>query len=69
MDKGQVLIKGTYEEIDQKRPDIFREAFEQIDDEAREAYEKFLEEQDVSKEDSISRKNSLKMLSKFRRES
>jgi hypothetical protein len=39
-----VLIKGTYEEIDSKRPDIFREAFEHIDEDDRKEYEKFLEE-------------------------
>ena len=28
MDKGSIVIKDTYEEINEKRPDIFHEAFE-----------------------------------------
>ena len=39
MEKGEVVIKDTYEEICEKRPDIFREAFEQIDEAEKELFQ------------------------------
>jgi len=46
MEDQKVTVTGTFEEINERRPDIFKEAFSNVDKEELDNYNEFLEFQE-----------------------